>query len=65
MKEKTGKTRKKEKQDKIYKNIKNRILSKRVFKGWGSEKTCKGGGGGGEAIGGQLKPYVHEEYVHV
>ena len=64
MKEKTGKTRKKEKQDKIYKNIKNRILSKRVFKGWGSEKTCKGGGGGG-AIGGQLKPYVHEEYVHV
>ena len=46
MKEKTGKTRKKEKQDKIYKNIKNRILSKRVLKSWGSEKTCKGGGGG-------------------
>ena len=64
MKEKTGKTRKKEKQDKIYKNIKNRILSKRVLNSWGSEKTCKGGGGG-KAIGVQLKPYVHEEYVHV
>ena len=39
------------------------MLSKSVLKSWGSEKICKGGGG--KAIGVQLKPYVHDECVHV